>query len=145
MTYMRNITNEGTKVGREVIQIPVFVTLGQPSKDCENYGVCSVEYVKELDIKDLEEERSRCNSTKAILSYSPQLGLEIAFLKSSMTECCINRFFKDAFFKVLEAYTFLDDITKELRCEQLDIPAGNYPIRSNLGFYTVAFNKESDS
>lgn len=120
-------------------QIIVNVTLGQHSKDCENFGVCKVDYASDVRFNDLLNTLSECNNGIAILSLDKEKGLDLAFLKTTIRDCCAERFFSEPFFKVQETFHFSDDITKCLQVSSLKIEEGLYPIQSSSGFYIVQF------
>jgi hypothetical protein len=133
---------ESAGIEKTVQQTIVSVVLGQESKDCDNYGVCRVDYPSHQVFRHLKQADARacCNNSLAVLSVTPKGEFELAFAKASMTPACMARFFSTDHFRVDEAFCLPDFLIKDLAVPLIIIEKGAYPLQETTGFFIVRFD-----
>lgn len=134
----RKDQNQQTLVNQAALE----VKFGVASRDCDNYGICLVKLVRAASLFQQSVRRAgSCKgcSAKAIISHASPGHLELAFLKSSLSEKVIQHYFCDSFFNVNEDFYFPDSVCRALQTEELIITKGCYSMQETKGFLLVQF------
>lgn len=109
--------------------IQMEIVFGRPSKDCEDIGICRINFV--TDLPEAAKETCFCE-TKAIAYVQQQRNGQLLFRfpkdqinpKTKITQFANNQF------TVPEPY-ILPEPLQQLFCPRLLIEAGRYPITDN--------------
>ncbi len=105
----------------------VHVVFGMPSLNCRRYGLCRIEDRSDLTLENTEIKRQP-NTALAYMSLSPSCII-FQFLKETMTEKDINKFFGTATFLITEDKPISKRLATLLGIESATILRGCYPIK----------------
>lgn len=133
--------SDSTDIGVAVQQVLVNVVLGRESKDCENYGVCRVDYPNQpiTHRYQADTRTGTCNKALAVLSMLPSGTFELAFIKAAMSDACRKKYFSESYFRVEENFSLPQHILADLEVPKVAVTKGAYPMKNSLGFYLIRF------
>lgn len=106
----------------ELLKVTIKVDFGRKSKDCQKFGICSISFEFDINLRDLFRAAGGVGST------NDEGGLQIDFLKDSMDGETEAQFFGSGRFSVEESFTVPEEVTSQLGLESYTISKGDYPV-----------------
>jgi hypothetical protein len=113
------------------------VKFGTPSDDCRGLGICQVVPRTTWRYEDLN--RSRCMQAKAYISLSDNGDLELHFVRCTMCDLTIRRFFNRKTFLIKEGIELPKTIANQFNLRGKRIEPGEYSVRETGELITVVF------
>lgn len=117
--------------------VPVEVTLGNPAKDCQHFGICRID----LAAPPFQDAFLPCGCRRVFAVIRSQDGavVELFFPKKQLPEAISRRYFSDDIFIVETAYRLSAAINAALGLENFTIKPGAYPAIKSTEFIVVSF------
>ena len=116
------------------ILLEVNIVFGMPSKSCQHLGICKIEPINELKIK----EKQRRIKSEIILESTGSLIFQ--FRKNRISDEVKQKHFSFGKFQILEAFELPNFVESVLKIP-FRIEAGIYPVTTNSTFYKIYFHK----
>lgn len=122
----------------EITQLAT-VTLGMPSKDCRNFGICRIERFQPsgLFMPYAKPEPLTGNRGIAYILFKNKMELDFAFIAESLSEATIQKYFSRPVFWIMETVCFSLPTDDESLSYNIEIPVGKYAIEKNDWAYIV--------
>ena len=119
-------------------QLLIEVEFGVPSRQCVNYGICRIELAQGPG----RPKSSGCKQCGGLaLAFTPEEGLlELAFLRSSLSEQTQRQHFGKGFFLIEEAFPLPPFLYRKLEMPTAAIACGQYAVLESGPFLNIQFS-----
>ncbi|MEO1515858.1 MAG: hypothetical protein AAFV95_12625 [Bacteroidota bacterium] len=115
------------------------VELGVPSRKCRNFGICRITPIEGLTASQWRSDKLQsCQAPfKGIVTVLDDQSVEIDFMKESISEENVDKYFSGTHFLMEEAFHFTYETDSDYN---FSIAKGKYPIYRTGQLIKVAFH-----
>lgn len=118
-------------VSRPILPICVDIVFGSPGKDCQGAGICQMIPAEHVRV------HWKCPNARAWMYFTVNGELCLMFERQSLAPEYAERYFKNAFFLVEEAYSIPKALLAPFNRADFRVESGLYSVEVSDNFYRI--------